>query len=47
MSGLSRRDFVAGLLGASALARCRAAPLELPPGELLLPGKLTSLEPDR
>lgn len=40
MSGLSRRDFVAGLLGASALARCRAAPLELPPGELLLPGKL-------
>src|SRR5688572_21460308 len=39
MSGLSRREFVAGVLGAAALQHCRAAPPELPDGELLLPGK--------
>ncbi|HTV22702.1 MAG TPA: FAD-dependent oxidoreductase, partial [Polyangiaceae bacterium] len=39
MNGLSRREFVAGVLGAAALQHCRAAPPPLPPGELLLPGK--------
>ena len=40
MSRLSRREFVAGVLGAAALQHCRAAPAELPDGELLLPGKV-------
>lgn len=39
MSGLSRRQFVAGVLGAAAVQHCRAAPADLPDGELLLPGK--------
>jgi len=39
MSALSRREFVAGVLGAAALQHCRAAPATLPPGELFLPGK--------
>jgi phytoene dehydrogenase-like protein len=39
MSGLSRREFAMGVLGAAALQHCRAAPAELPDGELLLPGK--------
>jgi hypothetical protein len=38
--GPSRREFVAGLLGAPlALAACRSGIEALPPGELLLPGK--------
>ncbi|HWO08945.1 MAG TPA: NAD(P)-binding protein [Polyangiaceae bacterium] len=37
----SRREFVAALLGApAALAACRAAAPALPPGELLVPGKV-------
>lgn len=39
VSGLSRREFVAGLLGTAALQHCRSAPLALPDGELLSPGK--------
>src|SRR5688572_3917195 len=39
MSRLSRREFVAGVLGAAALQHCRATPLALPDGELLAPGK--------
>src|SRR5262245_8374760 len=39
MSALSRREFVAGVLGAAALQHCRADPSALPDGELLLPGK--------
>jgi monoamine oxidase len=40
MSGVSRRDFVVGLLGAPALlGGCRLQSAPLPDGELLLPGK--------
>jgi monoamine oxidase len=41
MSQSTRRDFIRGVLGAAAAElACRQAPQPLPPGELLLPGKL-------
>lgn len=39
MTSPSRRQFVAALLGLPAALACRSGAVELPPGELLLPGK--------